>query len=207
MLTLKRIPGGSLRKDDGAADSWLAMYRDARGDGVTLVPGGPDSSYRTFERQQFWRSHWCGRGACFKAAVPGTSNHGCGTAVDVHNAVFQTSREFQWLRQHAFRYNWDNQEGAGVGENWHWTYRGGWEPPPDPLRILPKHMKLAASKLLYHRREAIAEKVTGEGPKYRTHVRWRKWWFKRVANLHRRSKKPDRKALLDRVLNDRNGVL
>lgn len=206
-IQLKRIPQGFLAKDDNTADSWLAMYRDARGDGVTLVPGGPDSSYRTFSRQVFWRNVWCARGTCFKAAVPGTSNHGCGKAVDVRNATFQTSREFQWLRQHAFRYNWDNQEGAGVGENWHWGYRGGWKAPPDPLDKLPKHMKLAASKLLFHRREAIAEKITGEGPRYKMHVKWRKWWFKRVAGQHRRSKNAERKALLKRVLDDKNGVL
>lgn len=51
---------------------------------ATVLPDGPMSSYRTFAEQVFLRHWWCQRGKCKNAAIPGTSNHGWGRAVDTN---------------------------------------------------------------------------------------------------------------------------
>ena len=54
----------------------------SRSKGLELVPDGPRSSYRSYEEQQeLYEDYLNGTGNL--AAVPGTSNHGWGTAVDV----------------------------------------------------------------------------------------------------------------------------
>lgn len=63
--------GGSLAPDAAAAWNALAAHiYEARG--VKIAPNGPDSTYRTLARQQYWRDYWCSRGLCGNAAVPGT---------------------------------------------------------------------------------------------------------------------------------------
>jgi hypothetical protein len=84
---LAPIPGGRLVKP--YAVQWNAMCFVHRAKfGTTPVPNGAMSSYRTFFQQVFLRNQWCARGACQNAAVPGTSNHGLGRAVD--NAFLRT---------------------------------------------------------------------------------------------------------------------
>lgn len=61
------------------------------------------------------------------AAVPGTSNHGWGTAVDIGDAVGGFgSVEYNWMRANAPTYGWDNPDWARAGganpESWHWEY-------------------------------------------------------------------------------------
>jgi hypothetical protein len=48
----------------------------------TVLPTGAMSSYRTYNQQVYLRQQWCARGRCQNAAIPGTSNHGIGRAVD-----------------------------------------------------------------------------------------------------------------------------
>ena len=63
------------------------------------------------------------------AAVPGTSNHGWGVAVDLCDGV-QTfgSPQHEWLAQHAMAYGWFHpswaQAGGSKPEPWHWEYAG-----------------------------------------------------------------------------------
>jgi hypothetical protein len=204
--SLQSIPGGFLAKGE-VAESWLAMFAAARRDGITLKPAGPDSSARSFDRQVFWRNFWCSRGQCFRAAIPGTSNHGWARAVDVWDANQISDRNWQWLNENARQYGWSNAEGAGVGEPWHWVYVGGFVPRPDPLEPLPPHVRHAAQKLLFHRRGAIAEAVTGKGPKYQAHIKWRAWWFERVEAMQKRARRERTRRILARVLKDRDGVL
>src|SRR4051812_14262195 len=64
---------------DEALNSLKAMIAQAAVDGVTLRP---ISCYRDYSGQVAAREEWCNRGACQMAAVPGTSNHGWGKAVD-----------------------------------------------------------------------------------------------------------------------------
>lgn len=204
--SLTPIPGGFLAKGE-VAQSWLAMYKAARAGGVTLRPAGSDSSARSVDRQRFWRAFWCSRGHCEKAADPGTSNHGWAKAVDVFNANNPSSKESQWLRAHAHEFGWTNDEGAGVGEPWHWGYVGGFKPKPSPLRFLPKHMQIACERLLYHRGQAIAEARSGKGPNYKKQVKWREFWARRVEGMLKRAHKTRNKAILRLVLHDRDGVI
>jgi hypothetical protein len=75
---LAPIPQGHLVKS--AAIRWNAMCQEAKARyGVTIVPMGSMSSYRTYWQQVYLYAHtrpgW--------AARPGTSNHGWGLAVDL----------------------------------------------------------------------------------------------------------------------------
>lgn len=97
---LAPIAGGRLRKD--AALRWNAMNLHRRRQGkATIMPNGGDSSYRTYSRQIFWRNWWCARGKCGNAAVPGTSNHGWGLAVDTNMwaAVAASGAPFGWQKR------------------------------------------------------------------------------------------------------------
>jgi hypothetical protein len=98
----------------------------------TLDPGEPqppriEACYRTFEVQQWWRSYYCSKGACGFAAVPGTSRHGWGRAVDFEDQngelTFQ-SPAYHWLVANAASYGFYQPEwakpGGGAPEAWHW---------------------------------------------------------------------------------------
>jgi hypothetical protein len=127
---LVAIPGGLLRKD--AALAWTDMRAEIiRRGGPPLAPQGPISSYRDFAGQERMRKFWCGKGQCRKAAVPGTSNHGWGLAVDV-----ATTQMEDWILRIGSRFGWSHAEGARVGEPWHYTYVGGYVPTPDPNHVL-----------------------------------------------------------------------
>jgi len=59
------------------------------------------------------------------AAVPGTSNHGLGMAVDLCGGVQnQGSPQFNWLEAHSREYNWFHPAWAYSSpfEPWHWEY-------------------------------------------------------------------------------------
>ena len=63
------------------------------------------------------------------AAVPGTSNHGWGVAVDLCDGVqVFGSPQHEWLRQHAMAYGWFHpswaQAGGSKPEPWHWEFAG-----------------------------------------------------------------------------------
>jgi hypothetical protein len=77
---LAPIAQGQLRKDCAAA--WNAMNVEARRQGLELLPTGSKSSYRTYAQQEeLYQAYLDGTGNM--AAVPGTSNHGWGLAVDL----------------------------------------------------------------------------------------------------------------------------
>ena len=63
------------------------------------------------------------------AAVPGTSNHGWGVALDLCDGVqVFGSPQHEWLKQHAMAYGWFHpswaQAGGSKPEPWHWEYAG-----------------------------------------------------------------------------------
>lgn len=58
------------------------------------------------------------------AAVPGTSNHGGGSAVDVTALGGFYGQRYKQLASLAAQHGWDNREGRSIGEAWHWTYNG-----------------------------------------------------------------------------------
>lgn len=81
-------------------------------------------------------SYWTRKEGTAAAAVPGTSNHGGGIAVDVKTkrekgdppyaeavifASFDDADRLRFLRV-AKEHGWDDDEGRGIGELWHLTY-------------------------------------------------------------------------------------
>lgn len=108
---LAPIPGGELSKD--AAAAWNAPGGPAD---AGLRPGGPRSSYRTFEEQEeLYQAYLNGTGNL--AAVPGTSNHGWGVAVDLAEEWMRT-----WINEHGAKYGWKKTE--AFSEWWHVNYDG-----------------------------------------------------------------------------------
>lgn len=121
---LAPIPGGELRKD--AANAWNAPGGPAE---AGLRPGGSMSSYRTYDEQVYlWGVYQRGGNL---AAVPGTSNHGWGIAIDCPN-----SWEQEWLREHGAKFGWRKTE--AFSEPWHWNFVGGVGPFPPPFKTLEK---------------------------------------------------------------------
>jgi len=93
-------------------------------------------------------------------------------------------------------------------EWWHIKYRFGvWEPRPDPLRKLGRRRRRAASLLLYRRRERSREGRTGHGPRWHRWNRAVKRSYSSVNRLWHRCDDPTQKAILRRVLDDRDGRL
>jgi peptidoglycan hydrolase-like protein with peptidoglycan-binding domain len=120
---LKSIGNGQ-KLSPKAADAYLEMEKAAKEDGVTF---DVTDSYRTFEIQDAnfdWdRYNQTGerkkRGTDIAMALPGTSNHGWGKAIDVFPKKAQ-----DWIKQNGEKYGWSWAEGRSVGENWHFTYVG-----------------------------------------------------------------------------------
>jgi D-alanyl-D-alanine carboxypeptidase len=116
-----------------------AMLEDARSHGIQLrpetrsytIPGIEppriESCYRSYEMQVWWRDYYCFFGQCGYAAVPGTSIHGWGKAIDFedqHGFLTFTSPGFVYLAWNAWRYGFHHPAWAAEGlpnaEAWHW---------------------------------------------------------------------------------------
>lgn len=111
--------GGYLRKD--AAAAWNAMALEIyKATSTRIQVTGSDSAYRTYARQVYWRSYWCARGACQNAAIPGTSNHGEGIAVDVPDYVRIL------IAKYGRHYGWNRACSDAPWELWHHKWCGGW---------------------------------------------------------------------------------
>ena len=128
------LPLSYLAKVDGcvvydeAAASLKAMIAAAKADNVVLKG---ISCYRDYAGQVAARNDWCNKGACQMAAVPGTSNHGWGKAVDFRDANGELtfdSTAYAWLKAWAGFYGWmhpkNMDEGGSVPEPWHWEWIG-----------------------------------------------------------------------------------
>lgn len=82
-------------------------------------------TYRTYEQQVAVREE---KGVW--AAIPGTSNHGLGLAVDWSSNINRdTSAEHRWMEQNGPKYGWfnpwwavDDDPSNGQYEPWHWEY-------------------------------------------------------------------------------------
>jgi D-alanyl-D-alanine carboxypeptidase-like protein len=132
---LTAIPGGALRDD--AAGAWLAMRRHiGKNKGIWICPTSRRTAYRTFADQQYFYNLWrSGRGAL--AAVPGTSNHGWGLAVDLPRADMQAA-----VRECGHQFGWGIKGGKltsdAPSEEWHCTYHPGvFKAPPKPPHVHP----------------------------------------------------------------------
>lgn len=91
-------------------------YRQQFGSGFVVNDG-----WRSYENQvKAMEKHKAGGP---KAATPGTSNHGWGTAVDLGGPIGNAnSAQHAWLRQNAAQFGW-YWVGQRYGEPWHWEYR------------------------------------------------------------------------------------
>ena len=88
------------------------MLADAAAAGTGLAA---NSCYRDYAGQVAARDYWCSQGACQFAAVPGTSNHGWGKAVDFRDrngGLTWNSPGYVWLAENAWRYNFIHPEHA-----------------------------------------------------------------------------------------------
>ena len=113
-------PGHLQRADAAAAFNRLSeAYAGTFGEPLCVT-----DSYRSYEAQVQVRA-----AKPHLAAVPGTSNHGWGTAVDLCGGV-QTvgSAQHQWMRVNAPMYGWFlpswAQPGGSKPEPWHWEFGG-----------------------------------------------------------------------------------
>ena len=95
------------------------------------LPGPPriESCYRSFEMQEWWRDFYCFFGDCGFAAVPGTSVHGWGRAVDFEDGggkLTFDSAGYQWLKANAARFGFVHpawaEPGGSSPEPWHWEH-------------------------------------------------------------------------------------
>jgi hypothetical protein len=118
LCALTFAPGHHLRADAAVALARLNIaYRARFGHNVCLT-----DSYRTIASQESLAARKPGL-----AAVPGTSEHGMGLAVDFCNGVEKFgSAEYDWMRANAPTFGWDNPAWAippsSREEPWHWEY-------------------------------------------------------------------------------------
>ena len=128
-VTNGNLPAATLSTYSASCQIWntafgsaSAMTLAARKVGVTLVLA---DCYRDYAGQVYWRTWWCNVGKCGNAAVPGTSNHGWGKAIDFHDlsgGLPTTGAAYKWLKANAGRFGWNNP--ILTNEAWHWEWVG-----------------------------------------------------------------------------------
>lgn len=111
---LEPIGQGGHRLWGPAAHAWQGLVRAAEADGISIRI---TDSYRSFDEQVdlVRRKGLYSEGGY--GAVPGTSNHGWGLAVD---ADITDSRTLEWMRANAWRFGYVE---AVRREPWHWEFR------------------------------------------------------------------------------------
>jgi zinc D-Ala-D-Ala carboxypeptidase len=118
LCALAFAPGHHLRADAAVALARLNIaYRARFGHNLCLT-----DSYRTIASQESLAARKPGL-----AAVPGTSEHGMGLAVDFCDGVqAYRSVEYNWMRANAPAFGWQNPAWAippsSREEPWHWEY-------------------------------------------------------------------------------------
>lgn len=116
--------GEGCLSNQGPAQNWNAMGAEVLHDrGIHIGVTGPDSSYRSYEKQvYYWNLYQSGRGNL--AAYPGTSNHGLGYATDVPTFMLAVYSAY------GSKYGWGPCSDA-PSEWWHRKWCGG-HVYPDP---------------------------------------------------------------------------
>jgi LAS superfamily LD-carboxypeptidase LdcB len=143
-----------LRKIEGkgmlhhcAADAYEAMDAAANAEGIDLSPTSPADTYRTLAVQEygFFQRYttnvvagqkpriyqgkaWYLKKGMAMLAVPGTSKHNLGIAIDIANA---NGKRLEWLKANAvsFGFSWE----VVPSEPWHLRYVAG---DAKPQRVL-----------------------------------------------------------------------
>lgn len=111
---LELIGQGGHRLWAPAAQAWQGLVRAAEADGIQIRI---TDSYRSYDEQVdlVRRKGLYSEGGL--GAVPGTSNHGWGLAVD---ADVTDNRTLEWMRTNAWRFGYVE---AVRREPWHWEFR------------------------------------------------------------------------------------
>jgi len=185
-------PGQSLRID--AAISWEAVQRECAAAGVVLHL---TDSYRPLAVQErifreryvthftgidhrIWRgvNYWRRPGTA-SAAVPGTSNHGWGIAVDCGVGSF-TSKAYRALSDHGPGHGWTNTAGRQIQEPWHWEYNSAHDQHPSPVptpKPTPKPTPEDDMPLNPADLDAVGERVKQilRAPEFQTYLRDVPW--------------------------------
>ena len=118
LCALNNNPGAALRADAAAAYNRMsAAFRADRGGNLCVT-----DSYRPYAAQV---SVFRRKPAL--AAVPGTSRHGLGIALDLGCGVQRFgSASYRWMQANAGRFGWVHpswaEPGGSMPEPWHWEY-------------------------------------------------------------------------------------
>lgn len=143
LITQAYASKNQMQFDARAVDELNAMLKAANNQGVNLFV---ISSYRSINYQTNLYNNevqkWVNQGyslenakkkAATIVAVPGTSDHNLGLAVDLNSVEesFEKTRQFEWLQQHAEEYGFvlrfpkDKQDKTKIiYEPWHYRYVG-----------------------------------------------------------------------------------
>lgn len=102
--------------------------------------GGPFNDVRVYNGRRYVRV------TGYAAAVPGTSNHGWGRAVDIAGVGDFHSARYRYLVDLAGHFGWSNAAGRSIGEFWHWEYtaandRSVNDPMPKPIAVTTADIK------------------------------------------------------------------
>jgi LysM domain/D-alanyl-D-alanine carboxypeptidase len=111
-------PSGEAYLASNAASAWNAMRQESlRVYGIDLYPAGPLSAYRSYAQQLYlYEQYRSGQGSL--AAMPGTSSHEYGIALDLADPSMRTV-----IDEIGSRYGWAKTEASS--EWWHVNYVGG----------------------------------------------------------------------------------
>lgn len=163
LTDLKTAPGEELERR--AAASWDRMHGAMRTKHGWKM--GLTDSYRSLADQRSvflsrYKPHKSGSGpfgdvrwyngtryarvSGSPAAIPGTSNHGLGKAIDVSGVGGFKSTRYRWLTEMAPHYGWSNNAGKKIGEAWHWEYtqaddESGNGSSPRPVKVTVSDIK------------------------------------------------------------------
>lgn len=118
---------GGILVSTSIADNLQKMLAAAKADGVSLTGSG----YRTMATQIQLRMKGCGPSyydiyqkpeeACTPpTAIPGTSMHEKGLAIDFWNCATRDAPTYRWLADHAATFGFRNR----ADEAWHWSTNG-----------------------------------------------------------------------------------
>lgn len=151
-VTPGKLPDNLLRGIEGkgklhhlAADAYEAMDEAANADGIDLSPTSQADTYRSLETQEygFFQRHtdkptpkmmkqkprvykgklWYLKPKMAPMAVPGTSNHNLGIAIDIAHA---SGKRLEWLLANEHKYGFSHELDS---EPWHIRYVDGDDVP------------------------------------------------------------------------------
>lgn len=93
--------------------TFLGSYDTKYRAGRTVANGGK----KVYQGKTYYRKD--GKAV---AAVPGTSNHGVGVAVDWQGLDGFGTKDYLAFAKLAAKHGWNNTEGKKIKEYWHWVY-------------------------------------------------------------------------------------